>query len=143
MNPQLIIAAILAACGFLGGWTLQSWRYGAKETERAEQQLVAKRASAAQDVRRLDNRIGAEDAAVARGIGLRNDADGAHAALLGLSDAAAAALRAAESSQSACLERANSLSELLGAMAQAGGVIAAQADRHANDAQALIEAWPR
>lgn len=143
MTPQLIIAAVIAALSFTTGWTVQSWRYGAKEAVRAQQQLVDQQLAAAAQVRRLDNTIIATNAGTARSIALRRDADGGRAALIGLHDAAATALRAAESSQAACLDRAATLAELLDTMASAGGELAAKAGRHANDVQTLSDGWPR
>ena len=143
MNIQLIIAAVIAASSFIGGWTIQSWRHGAKETARAQQILVDQRLAAATAIRRSDNVIEAQSAAAVRAVDLRRAADGSRAALVGLHDAAASALRAASASQAACLERATALSELLGTVATAGGDLAEKADRHANDVRTLSEAWPK
>lgn len=143
MNIQIIIAAVIAASSFLGGWTLQSWRYGAKENARAQQILVDQRLAAATAVRRADNVIEAQSSAAVRAVDLRRAADGSRAALVGLHDAAASALRAASASQAACLERATALSELLDTMGRTGGDIAQKADRHANDVRTLSEAWPK
>lgn len=143
MSPQIIIAAVIAAIGFGGGWKIQEWRYGAKENERAKQVLVDQRLAAATAIRRADNVIEAQSAAAVRAVGLRRAADGSRAALVGLHDAAASALRAASASQAACLERATALSELLGTVAAAGGDMAEKADRHANDVRTLSEAWPK
>ena len=44
MNPQIIIAAVIAAMGFAGGWTIQSWRYGAKEAARLSAAVEAEKA---------------------------------------------------------------------------------------------------
>lgn len=143
MNLQLIIAALIAAAGFGSAWQIQSWRADAKENERAQQQLVDQRQSAATAIRRADNVITATNAATVRDAGLRRDADGARGALVGLSDAADSALRASGASLDACLVRAATFSELLGTVAAEGGDLAQKADRHANDAKTLMDAWPK
>jgi hypothetical protein len=142
VTPQLIIAAVIAAVSFGGAWQIQSWRFTAKENERAQQQLADQRSSAAGAIRRADNVIAAQSAATSRDAVLRRDAAGARTALVGLHDATEQAMRDAAATHAACVERTATLSELLRAVAQAGGEVSAQADRHANDAQTLIEAWP-
>lgn len=143
MSPQLIIAAVIAACGFLGGWTLQSWRYGAKETARAEQILADQRLAAATSIRRADNVIAAQSAAAGREAGLRRDADNARSALGGLHDAAAASMREASASINACLERANAIRVVLDQCGAAYQDLGAVADRHASDVKTLTDAWPQ
>ena len=98
MNPQLIMAAILAAAGFVGGWTIQSWRYGAKENERAQQELVDERSAATTAIRRQESVIAATSAATAKETTLRRDADGSRRALVSLSDATDQTLRDASTS---------------------------------------------
>lgn len=143
MNPQLIIAAVIAAMGFVGGWTIQSWRYGAKETDRAQQILADQRLAAATSIRRADNVIAAQSAAAGREVALRRDADGARTALVGLSNATDTALRAASASHGACLERATAIRVVLDQCGAAYQDLGAIADRHASDTKTLIEAWPR
>lgn len=147
MNIQLVIAtavtAAVAATSFGSAWQIQSWRYAAKEAQHEKQKLADVQQSAAATIRRADNIIAAQDAAKNRDSALRMDAAGARNALERLHDAAADALRAAGASQAACLERANALSVALGTMADAGGEVAAQADRHASDAKTLMDAWPK
>ena len=143
MNPQLIIAALIAAAGFGSAWTLQNWRYGAKENERAKQELVDQRNAATTAIRRTETVISASNAATVRATALRRDADGARTALVGLSDAADSALRASSTSLDACTQRVATFSQLLGTMAAAGGEIAGKADRHASDAKTLADAWPK
>ena len=143
MTPQLIIAALIAASGFGSAWIIQSWRFGAKEKDYAQQALVDQRSAATTAIRRTEAVITAQSAASIRNAGLRRDADSARSALVGLSLATEQALRDAATSHAACVVRANTLSELLGTVASAGGDIAGKADRHANDAKTLIDAWPR
>jgi hypothetical protein len=143
MSLQLVIRRIAIACVFGAAWTIQDWRYGAKETERVQQELADQRLAATTAIRRSDAVIQAQGAAESRARGLRADAAGARDALVSLHDSAASALRAAESSQAACLERAATFSELLDTVARAGGELAEKAGRHASDVQTLTEAWPR
>ena len=143
MNIQLIIAAVIAASSFIGGWTIQSWRYGAKETARAQQILVDQRLAAATAIRRLDNGIQAQNAAVVRERDLRMAAAGSRDALIGLHDASASALRAAESSHSACVDRAAAISVVLDQCGAAYQGLGEVADRHASDVKTLIDAWPK
>ena len=143
MQIQLIIAALIYAIGFGSAWKIQSVRADAKEKEHVEQILADRRTAAASNIRRLDNVISAQDKATVRLVALRRDADASHWALVSLSSAADTALRSAQDSQAACLERAHTLRDVLGTMAETGGTIAAQADRHASDVQTLTEAWPK
>ena len=141
--PQILIAAVIAASGFAGGWTVQSWRYGAKETARVQQILVDQRLAAAASIRRADNVIEAQRQAAGRAADLRRDADSSRAALVSLHDATATALRAASASHAACTERATAISVILDQCGAAYQELGQRADRHANDAKTLMDAWPR
>lgn len=147
MSPQIIIAVIIAASafatGFGGAWKIQSLRASAKEADRVQQILADQRQSAATAIRRLDNAQQARDSAAIRDRGLRADAAGVRVALVGLRDAADAALRDAAASHAACTERATTLAQLLDTVASAGGELAGKADRHSSDAVMLLEAWPK
>lgn len=143
MSPQIIIAAVIAVTSFVGGSTVSTWRCGAKENARAQQTLADQRLSAAASIRRTDNVITAQNAAAGREVVLRRDADGARTALIGLHDAAEAAMRDAATTHAACLNRAATFSELLNTMGAAGGDLAQKAGRHANDVHTLSDAWPK
>lgn len=143
MNLQLIIAAVIAASSFAGGWTIQSWRYGAKEKARVEQILVDQRLAAATAIRRADNVIQAQSAAANRAADLRRAADGSRAALVSLSHAADSALRAASASHNACLERATAIRVVLDQCGAAYQDLGTVADRHASDVKTLTDAWPK
>lgn len=135
-------ALLSAVMAFGSAWKIQNWRADAKEKEHAEQTLDIVRQSAAADIRRLDNRIRSADAAVAREVVLRRDAAGARVALVGLSGATEQAMRAAQTTHAACLERANAISVVLGQCAGRYTGLAATADRIASDREALIDGWP-
>ena len=139
-----VAAALLAAAiAATGAWKVQDWRYNAKEKERAEQQLENERIAAKAAIRRAEAVIEAQNAATNRERDLRGAAAGARAALVGLSDAAATALRDAESSHAACLNRAHTLGELFLASTESHQRLAGAADRHASDIQTLLAAWPK
>lgn len=135
-----LIAASLAATGV---WKVQDWRYGAKEKERVESQLADERLAATARVRREEQIITAQNEAQARARVLRLDAAGSRAALVGLSHATESAMRDAATSHDACIVRADTLGELLSAVAEAGAGMAEKADLHANDARKVMEAWPK
>ena len=143
MYTYAATALLAAAIAATGTWKIEEWRYGAKEKARAEQELVNVRQSAAKAIRATDNIIVAQNAATIREANLRRDAAGTRAALVGLSGATAQALRDADTSQNACLERAATLGELLNTMADAGGQIAEKAGHHASDIKTLMEGWPK
>lgn len=143
MTPQLIVAGVIALGSFGTAWKVQDWRYGAKEAEHAEQQLENQRLAAKAALRNADRVIEAQNKAEVRARGLRLDAAGARVAAISLHDAAAAAMRDAAVSHTACTERAGAIGELLGSMEEAGRGMAEKADRHALDAETLSAAWPR
>lgn len=143
MTPQLLITALIAAAGFGAGWQIQAWRQNEKEKDHAEQKLVEVRQSAAADIRRLDNTITAQRAATTREVALRRDRDSANSKLERLRDALRSDMPGASSTGDACPVRADPARELLAACAtelvEMGGI----ADRHASDAQSLMDAWPK
>lgn len=143
MNPQLIIAALIAAAGFGTAWKIQGFRMDAKEKEHVEQILDAERRAAAKALRNQETVIAAQSEAARRSADLRRDAAGARAAADGLRSATDQTLRDAAASLDACTLRAAAIGELLGTVEEAGRGMAQKADIHANDARTLIEAWPK
>ena len=147
MPVQLIIATIIAAVGFSGGfgtaWKIQAGNINAKEVAYAQQELANVRSSAAADIRRLDNAITAQNAATARAVGLRRDRDSALTELGRLRLAVNSAVHTANTDPVACPERAAALGDVLTELGRAGAEIAGQADRHASDVKTLTEAWPK
>ena len=143
MNPQAIVIAITAALGMGAGWHIQTLRYTAKEAEHEQQKLVAIQQSAAASIRWMDNTLDAQNAATARSVGLRRDRDSAYAELDRLRNAVARTMPGAGSAPGACVERANTVDQLLATCAtelvEMGGI----ADRHASDALMLLQAWPK
>ena len=143
MNPQLIIATIIAALSFGSAWKIQDWRMDAKEKERAEQELVQIQHSAATAIRRVENTVTAQNESARRAVALRRDADTSRAAALSVSLAAGEALRRALDSHASCTESATALTAVLQQCAERRRELAEIADRHVNDIQTLKEAWPR
>ena len=143
MNPQLIIAAIIAATGFGSAWQIQSWRFDAKEKHRAEQELAQVQFSAAANIRRADNAIEAQNAATRRAVALRRDADASRAATVSVSLAAGEALRRALDSHAACLDTASAVTDIFQQCADRRQELAEIADRHASDVKTLMDAWPK
>lgn len=140
-----IIAASLAGWA---GWSVQGWRLGeqiaALKTAQAEAVNTATREARAQESKRYQGVQDAQAAAQARAQAARRDADAARTELDRLRDD----LRATRGgvpgeSATACTQRADAGGELLAQCAAAYSDLAAVADRHANDARTLIEAWPK
>ena len=147
MSPQIIIAAVLAAIGFAGGfgtaWKIQAGNINAKEAAYAQQELANVQQSAASDIRRLDNAITAQNAATARAVGLRRDRDSALTELGRLRLAINSAVQTASTDPVACPERAAALGDVLTELGRAGAELAEKADRINSDRQTLIDAWPQ
>ena len=135
-----LLAAVVAATGT---YKIQSWRYGAKEAEHAQQHLADERSAATAAIRRTETVIQAQSAASARGAALRRDADSARMAAISLHDAAAAAMRDASVSHAACTERAAALGDVLQASAERYRDLGETCDRHVSDIKTLIESWPK
>ena len=147
MSPQIIIAAVLAAIGFAGGfgtaWKIQAGNINAKEAAYAKQELANVRQSAASDIRRLDNAIAAQNRSTARAVALRRDADLARTELGRLRLAVNSAVHTANTDPVACPERAAALGDVLTELGRAGAELAEKADRINSDRQTLIDAWPK
>lgn len=147
MTPQIIIAAVIAATGFAGGfglaWKIQAGTINKKEAQYAESKLAQVQQSAAADIRRLDNTITAQRAATTRAVALRRDRDRAHSELERLRIALQRDLPGSGDAATACTERTNTARELFLECAAALVEMGGRADRHANDAQALMDAWPK
>ena len=143
MNPTVLISAIVAAVSFGSGWHLQTLRYIAKEAEHERQKMVEVRQSAATAIRRLDSVLVAQSESAARASRLRGDVDRARAELDRLRTQLLRTMPGAEATPGACVERANTTDQLLLECADALSEMAGKADRHANDAKTLIDAWPK
>ena len=147
MNPQIIIAAVLAAIGFAGGfgtaWKIQAGNINAKEAAHAKQELANVQQSAASDIRRLDNAITAQARATHRAVALRADLDSAHSELGRLGNAINSPVPITCDATSTGAIPATTGNQLLLECAAELTDLAGKADRHASDLRTLIEAWPK
>lgn len=146
MRLWLVAAAVLAALAI-------GWRYGAAsvqakwDAERVQQ--LEQQREMEHEARRIENAratvaAAAANAARERDAALLRDAERARAESERLrDDASAYAAGVPEEPAASCAERAAALAELLADVERAGAGMAQAADRHANDARTLIEAWPR
>ena len=147
MTPQLIIALVIAAASFGGGfasaWKIQNGIAAEKENEYVQQTLRATRDAAATAIRRADNVIIAQSEAALRERRLRADAASSRDAVGRLSHAADEALSRAQATHAACLATAAAASELLITVSTERRELAEKADRHVNDIKMMQEAWPK
>ena len=144
MNPQLIIAAIIAALSFGSAWQIQSWRADAKEKANVQQTLRATQESAATAIRRADNVILAQNAAVVRERTLRADIARGRSELDSLRSAASSySLRAKSNPIGSGLDVADIFPELFLSCSGRLVEVAGEADQWKSDAIKLHEAWPK
>lgn len=152
LNPRLWLAlAVAAALAVSHGWAYRRGEAAVQakwDAERATQ--VKQQLEAEHEARRIENAretlvAAAQSDARKREAALRHDAERARAESERLRDAARAFAASAvpEEPAASCAERAAALAELLADVERAGAGMAQAADRHANDARTLIEAWPR
>lgn len=140
-----IIAASLAGWA---GWSVQGWRLGeqiaALKTAQAEAVNTATREARAQESARFKGVQDAQAAAQTRAQVARRDADRARSELDRMRDTLSATRGGVPGeSTAACTQRADAAADVLSQCATAYLDLAAIADRHANDARTLIEAWPK
>ena len=140
-----IIAASLAGWA---GWSVQGWRLGeqiaALKTAQAEAVNTATREARAQESARFKGVQDAQAAAQTRAQVARRDADRARSELDRMRDTLSATRGGVPGeSTAACTQRADAAADVLAQCGAAYQDLAAIADRHANDARTLIEAWPK
>ena len=145
---HLAAAIVAGALAFWGGWSTQGWRLGERivrmEKAQAEAVSTATREARATESRRFQTVQEAQNAATKRAQIARADADRARSELDRLRDATRATRGGVPGeSTAACVERADTAGQLLGACAAEAQELARIADAHANDARTLIEAWPK
>lgn len=135
-----LVGAVIAA-------KVQGWRMDAQlsqlKTEYATAQAQAVEKAHAETIRLQSQKDAAERLARARQSDLARDLAGTRHALVGLSDAADGALRAASDSHSACMANASTLRVVFGECSQRRNEVAADAQGHLIDKQTLTEAWPK
>lgn len=143
INTYLATGLLSAAVAFGTAWQIQDWRADAHEKDRIKQQADDEREAGARERGRIANVVDAQNAARAREVRLRADADGARTAVVGLRASTDAALAAAGASHEACLVSAAATGELFNASAEKYRALAEVADRHVSDLQTLTDAWPK
>lgn len=135
----IVISAILS---FGTGWQVQSWRYGAKETEHESQRATMLEQRRLADAVQLE-RLGAVQAqAAARTLVLRRAATDAHRESDGLRDAIVALSAQPVADAQAATDRATAFGAALADCSDRYKTMGAVADRHASDVQTLSDAWP-
>jgi hypothetical protein len=142
-------AALLgASIAAVGAWQVQSWRYTGQINQiraaQAEAVNTATREARAQESARFKGVQDAQAAAQTRAQVARRDADRARSELDRMRDTINASRGGVPGeSPAACAVRADAGADVLAQCAAAYLSMAGIADRHANDARTLIEAWPK
>ena len=143
MNLTLISAAVAAAVGFGAAWQIQSGRMDSLKLEAANERISMERQNRSAFEANQARVIAAQNASVSRNANLSRAADSASSAGNGLRIASADTARAAQADNAACLASVAVYDQLLGAVVEAGGRMASEADKWENTAVTLHEAWPR
>ena len=141
--PSLITSAVGIAAGFGLAWQLQANTITQLELDQSNERSSIQRAARQTLERHMQTVAAAQANAANRGVALRTAADSARYVGNGLRLTTAATVRAASSDPAACPERAAALGVVFGEAITELTEMAGRADRHASDAQTLIEAWPR
>ncbi|OIN94194.1 MAG: hypothetical protein AUJ20_01365 [Comamonadaceae bacterium CG1_02_60_18] len=146
MNLTLIASLISAVAAGLAGfglaWRLQTATIDQMELEQANERISLQRAARATMERQQSAVVTAQNAAAERRRALaivRRDGD---AALVGLRDATAAAMRAASESLDACNRVVATHGDILAECSSTLQKVAGDADQCISDTKTLIEAWP-
>ena len=144
---QFIAAGVIAAASFAAGWKLSGDSYVKQLSDiHASHALALAEATSAALSETIRLQKVADDAArkhAKRQADLVRDRDANRAGLIGLSDAADQALRAANDTHSACISEANTLTVVLGKCAAEYVDVAGHADEWASEVITLQEAWPK
>lgn len=142
-------AALLgASIAAVGAYKVQDWRYTGQINQiraaQAEAVNTATREARAQESARFKGVQDAQAAAQTRAQVARRDADRARSELDRMRDTLSATRGGVPGeSTAACTQRADAGADVLAQCAAAYLSMAGIADRHANDARTLIEAWPK
>ena len=136
----IAISAVSVAIGFGAAWKIQNGLQAEGEVERVQQTLRTIQESAARDIRKIDNVVAAQNAATIRARVLRDDADSARRALVGVRDAATARVLAAQADHAACIDASIALNDVFQTVSTERRELSEKADRHVNDIQTLTDA---
>lgn len=140
---SLISAGIAGAAGFGLAWQLRTGTIAEIKLEQANERISLQRAARQNTERLVTQYAAAQSNATNRSVVLRADAVSAGNAGNGLRIKTADAVRTASSDPAACADRAAALGVVFNEAVTELTALAASADRHASDAQTLIEAWPK
>ena len=127
---------------------MQSWRYTGQiatiQAARLEAVNTATREARAQESETFSRSARCQAAAQTRAVAARRDADAARSELDRLRGTLSIARGGVPGeSAAACAQRADAAETYSASAQQRIRDLAAVADRHANDARTLIEAWPK
>ena len=144
MIPLTIIAgAVAGVVGFGLAWTLQAGNITQINLDAANDRIALQRTARTNLERYASQLATAQANATNRGVVLRRAADRTRDVGDGLRIKTADAVRIAASDPAACADRAAALGVVFGEAVTELTEMAGRADRHASDAQTLIEAWPK
>jgi len=143
MNLTMIASLISAALAFGSAWQIQSWRFDARELQRAEQNTVEQQRRFKAFEQSQTRVIQAQRSATQRAAVLAGAANASRMELVSLRDASASAMRDADASHDASLAAAATANQLLNRCGAEYQELGAIADRHVSDIKTLTEAWPK
>jgi len=147
MNPlliaSLISASLAGSAGFGIAWRLQTATINTMELENANERINQQRTARQTLERHMQTVATAEASAAVRVTRNRADAGRAGDSGSGLRIASADTVRAASADTATCLASVAQYDQLLGAVVEAGGRMASEADGWENDALKLHSAWPK
>jgi hypothetical protein len=140
---NLIAAGLALLLAFGTGWSVQGWHRDSLEKDRVETQAETDRLAHLSNIKRIDAVVVAQNRAAGRAISNRRDADAALSELGRVQAQSAAAVAAARVSHEACIDRTIALDDVFQSCASRYTALGETSDRHVNDLQTLIEAWPK
>ena len=143
MPLALTSGAVSAVVGFGLAWTLQAGNIAQINLDAANERISLQRTARANAERYAAQLATAQSNATTRGVVLRRAADRTRDVGNGLRIKTADAVRIAASDPAACADRAAALGVVFGEAVTELTEMAGRADRHASDAQTLMEAWPK
>lgn len=147
MIRSLLLTAVIAATVSAAiTWNYQSSKYENKisdiKTEYLKAQFKAVEKAHAETIRLQEQKDNAEKQAQKRQAALLADVKSSRNALTRVSDAADAAIRAAQESHSSCVANASTLRIVFGQCTARLVEVGKDAQGHLEDKRTLVESWP-
>ncbi len=139
----LISATVAGSVGFGAAWHWQDNKILALKVEAKDAIIKQQRAARATSERLARQVITAQNAAAARNVALRRDADSAAFSGNGLRIASTNAVRASSADIDACAASLTAHSVVLGSVVEFATRVSEEADQWASHAVALQEGWPK